>query len=192
MKTSGDRSRVWFITCCSSGFGRALAAAVLARGYRCVVTARDPATVRDLAADVERADQVVLDHREEAVGRDVLRRRRELAAGVVDQDVDLAPRRDHLLDERLDLLGLADVARRGEHAIAGGQLGDGGVELVDGAAADRDPGAEPEQLARRRQPDPRAAAGDDRDLIGERAGREDLLGRGGRSGHRAQRTPVAL
>jgi NAD(P)-dependent dehydrogenase (short-subunit alcohol dehydrogenase family) len=50
MKTSGDRSRVWFITGCSSGFGRALAAAVLARGYRCVVTARDPATVRDLAA----------------------------------------------------------------------------------------------------------------------------------------------
>ena len=44
-----DRSRVWFVTGCSSGFGRSLAAAVLARGDRCVITARDAATVRDLA-----------------------------------------------------------------------------------------------------------------------------------------------
>jgi len=48
MTNPGDRSRVWLITGCSSGFGRALAAAVLARGYRCVVTARDAGTVRDL------------------------------------------------------------------------------------------------------------------------------------------------
>jgi len=45
-----NMSPVWFITGCSSGFGRALAQAVLARGRRAVVTARDPATVADLVA----------------------------------------------------------------------------------------------------------------------------------------------
>ncbi|MGW3071067.1 short-chain dehydrogenase/reductase, partial [Streptomyces sp. NPDC001130] len=33
-------SPVWFITGCSSGLGRALAGAVLERGWRAVVTAR--------------------------------------------------------------------------------------------------------------------------------------------------------
>ncbi len=40
----------WFITGCSTGLGRALAAAVLDRGDNAIVTARDLATVRDLAA----------------------------------------------------------------------------------------------------------------------------------------------
>jgi len=40
----------WLITGCSSGLGRALAAAVLAKGDDAVVTARDAATVADLAA----------------------------------------------------------------------------------------------------------------------------------------------
>jgi len=40
----------WLITGCSTGLGRALAAAVLARGDNAVVTARDAATVADLAA----------------------------------------------------------------------------------------------------------------------------------------------
>jgi NAD(P)-dependent dehydrogenase (short-subunit alcohol dehydrogenase family) len=39
----------WFITGCSTGLGRSLAEAVLERGYDAVVTARDPAAVRDLA-----------------------------------------------------------------------------------------------------------------------------------------------
>ena len=39
----------WFITGCSTGLGRALAAAVLERGDNAVVTARDVAAVRDLA-----------------------------------------------------------------------------------------------------------------------------------------------
>jgi NAD(P)-dependent dehydrogenase (short-subunit alcohol dehydrogenase family) len=41
--------KVWFITGCSTGFGRELAKAVLDRGYRAVVTARDPAKVEDIA-----------------------------------------------------------------------------------------------------------------------------------------------
>jgi NAD(P)-dependent dehydrogenase (short-subunit alcohol dehydrogenase family) len=40
----------WFITGCSTGLGRALAGAVLERGDNAVVTARDAATVRDLAS----------------------------------------------------------------------------------------------------------------------------------------------
>ena len=39
---------VWFITGCSSGFGRELAKEVLSRGWRCVVTARDLKTVEDI------------------------------------------------------------------------------------------------------------------------------------------------
>ncbi len=39
----------WFITGCSTGLGRALAEAVLQRGYNAVVTARDAANVQDLA-----------------------------------------------------------------------------------------------------------------------------------------------
>jgi NAD(P)-dependent dehydrogenase (short-subunit alcohol dehydrogenase family) len=40
---------VWLITGCSTGFGRELAKLVLARGWRAVVTARDPSTVADIA-----------------------------------------------------------------------------------------------------------------------------------------------
>ncbi|HEY1999290.1 oxidoreductase [Paraburkholderia sp.] len=40
---------VWLITGCSTGFGRELAKLVLARGWRAVVTARDPSKVADLA-----------------------------------------------------------------------------------------------------------------------------------------------
>jgi NAD(P)-dependent dehydrogenase (short-subunit alcohol dehydrogenase family) len=60
---------VWLITGCSTGFGRELAKLVLARGWRAVVTARNPAQVTDIAdghgeralvlpLDVTRRDQV--------------------------------------------------------------------------------------------------------------------------------------
>ncbi len=39
---ASERAPVWFITGCSSGFGRALAALVLERGWCAAVTARDP------------------------------------------------------------------------------------------------------------------------------------------------------
>src|SRR4051794_27206835 len=41
---------IWLITGCSTGFGRDLARVVLQRGYRAIVTARDPARVQDLVA----------------------------------------------------------------------------------------------------------------------------------------------
>lgn len=40
---------VWFITGCSTGFGRQIAQHVLKLGYRVVVTSRDPGDVQDLA-----------------------------------------------------------------------------------------------------------------------------------------------
>jgi NAD(P)-dependent dehydrogenase (short-subunit alcohol dehydrogenase family) len=40
---------VWLITGCSTGFGRELAKLVLERGWRAVVTARDPSKVKDIA-----------------------------------------------------------------------------------------------------------------------------------------------
>ena len=39
---------VWFITGCSSGFGREMAKDILSRGWRCVVTARDLSSVEDI------------------------------------------------------------------------------------------------------------------------------------------------
>ncbi len=44
---------VWFITGCSTGFGRELAKLVLARGWCAVVTARDKARVADLVQGAE-------------------------------------------------------------------------------------------------------------------------------------------
>ena len=44
---------VWFITGCSTGFGRELASHMLGLGYRTVVTARNPADVKDLATKGE-------------------------------------------------------------------------------------------------------------------------------------------
>ncbi|MGW7538175.1 oxidoreductase [Amycolatopsis sp. NPDC054798] len=59
---SENNATVWFITGCSTGLGRALATAVLERGLRAVVTARDPERVADLvAAHPGRALAVALD-----------------------------------------------------------------------------------------------------------------------------------
>jgi NAD(P)-dependent dehydrogenase (short-subunit alcohol dehydrogenase family) len=53
---------VWFITGCSTGFGKELATLVLARGWRAVVTARDKSRVEELTKGVEdRALAVALD-----------------------------------------------------------------------------------------------------------------------------------
>lgn len=47
-----QKSPVWFITGCSTGFGRELALQVLARGWRAVITARDRTRVADLVQRV--------------------------------------------------------------------------------------------------------------------------------------------
>ncbi|MDP9200903.1 MAG: oxidoreductase [Gemmatimonadota bacterium] len=45
-----SQDEVWFITGCSTGFGRELAKMVSDRGYRAVITARDAAKVEDIAS----------------------------------------------------------------------------------------------------------------------------------------------
>jgi NAD(P)-dependent dehydrogenase (short-subunit alcohol dehydrogenase family) len=50
---SQKNSLAWFITGCSSGFGRELTKVVLARGYRAAVTARNTKQVEDLVAGHE-------------------------------------------------------------------------------------------------------------------------------------------
>ena len=52
---SQSSAPVWFITGCSTGFGRELARLVLDRGWRAVVTARNPGQVADLAQGHEDA-----------------------------------------------------------------------------------------------------------------------------------------
>ena len=49
IKSTTNEKPVWFITGCSTGFGRELARHVLKLGYRTVVTARNPEEVKDLA-----------------------------------------------------------------------------------------------------------------------------------------------
>jgi NAD(P)-dependent dehydrogenase (short-subunit alcohol dehydrogenase family) len=69
MRSSTTDSPVWFITGCSSGFGREFVRAALAHGFRVVATARDPKKLGDLfagredkakvlALDVTNADQI--------------------------------------------------------------------------------------------------------------------------------------
>lgn len=70
---SDDRP-VWFITGCSTGFGRQIAKAVLDRGYRAVVTARNPDTVRDIAEGREdRALVLALDVTDKAQAEDAVK-----------------------------------------------------------------------------------------------------------------------
>lgn len=48
---AAQNSPVWFITGCSTGFGRELVKRALDRGFRVVATARDPKKIEDLAAN---------------------------------------------------------------------------------------------------------------------------------------------
>ena len=79
-----QKSDVWFITGCSTGFGRELAKFVLDRGYRAVITARDTSTIQDLKAGHEgrvlalKLDVTVRTEVEDAV------RRGESAFGSID------------------------------------------------------------------------------------------------------------
>ncbi|KND55234.1 Dehydrogenase [Candidatus Paraburkholderia kirkii] len=62
MSASSNDTPVWFITGCSTGFGRELAAAVINKGWRAVVAARNPDSVADLVARADgRAIAVCLD-----------------------------------------------------------------------------------------------------------------------------------
>lgn len=52
---------VWFISGCSTGFGRELAQQAIARGFKTVVTARDAAKIEDLVSGHDNALALALD-----------------------------------------------------------------------------------------------------------------------------------
>jgi len=52
-------NKVWFITGCSTGFGRYLAIEALAKGYKVVVAARNPNDVQDIVANYANTSLVV-------------------------------------------------------------------------------------------------------------------------------------
>ena len=133
----------WFITGCSTGLGRALATAVLERGQRAVVTARDPAQVADLVAPHgDRALALPLDVTDHAQVVDAVKRA-EAAFGRIDVLVNnagygyLAAIEEGEDDEvrklfDANVFGLADVtravlpgmrARRGGHVVNVSSLG---------------------------------------------------------------------
>ena len=77
--------KVWFITGSSSGFGRALAEAALGSGYRVVATARNIATIADLAT------------------------RWPQTAHIAELDVTVQPQIARVVQESVDVFGKVDV-----------------------------------------------------------------------------------
>src|SRR5665213_2168707 len=79
-----QKSDVWFITGCSTGFGRELAKLVLERGYRVVITARDTNKIQDLKVGHEnRALVLQLDVTDKEQVTDAVKRA-ESAFGAID------------------------------------------------------------------------------------------------------------
>jgi NAD(P)-dependent dehydrogenase (short-subunit alcohol dehydrogenase family) len=80
---SQKNALTWFITGCSTGFGRELARVVVARGYRTAVTARDPKQVADLVAGHEdRTLALRLDVTDPAQVAESVRRAEERFGGI--------------------------------------------------------------------------------------------------------------
>ena len=113
----------WFITGCSTGFGRALAETVLERGHSAVITARNPEVLGDLAAahphtalavplDVRRHDEVVTAVRtaEDRFGAiDVLVNNAGYGLRAAIEEADDADVRDQF---DTNVFGLVDVTRQ--------------------------------------------------------------------------------
>ena len=98
---------------------------------------------------------VELDHGPEALRRDRLRRAQELAARVVDQQVELSVALEHAIDEPLDRLVVADVHRLGLRVAPRRlHLGDHLRQRLGAPPAADHGRAEPRQLERGRLPSP--------------------------------------
>ena len=117
---------------------------------------------------------VELDHRAEPLRGDRLGRAEELAAGVVDEDVEALVALEHAVEEEPDRVLLADVELLVLEGAgqAGGQLGGLGERLRPAAAADHR-GAEAHQLERRLAAEAAARPGDHADLAIEQTCPED-------------------
>ncbi len=119
----------------------------------------------DRPAHPERDDRVDVDHLLKPLVAHLVDRRVERVAGVVDQDVDLAPLVDHLLDELVGDALLGQVSREHQR-LAGdlrrGLLGDVAVDVVD-----QDLRALLGEQLGGGASDPAGRAGDDRHLVVE-------------------------
>ena len=114
----------------------------------------------------ERAGEVGRHHAEPGlVGQLLQRHRRRAAAGIVEHQVEPAPGRLDLGEQRHDVVALGDVGRHGERVgrVVAGQLG-GLVQRVLAAAGQRHLVAVVQQSERRGAADAAACAGDDCDL----------------------------
>ena len=110
------------------------------------------------------------DHGAPAARREVLGLDDEVAGGVVDEHVDTAEALHRVGDERVDLVGVANVGRlRVTRSAVVLDLGDRLLERLRPAPAHDHGRAEPGELERHRPAHPAAAAGDDRHLALERA-----------------------
>lgn len=75
MEMGISSSKVWLITGCSKGLGRSLAEATIQKGYRVVVTARDPDTLNELIELApERVQALALDVNSETQVQDAISR----------------------------------------------------------------------------------------------------------------------
>ncbi len=74
---------VWFITGCSTGFGRELATLILQKGWNAVITARDESKVRDIAGGYEASALTLsLDVTDKAQALSAVQQAREKFGGI--------------------------------------------------------------------------------------------------------------
>ena len=126
---------------------------------------------RDRVGHQPGALDVEPDDRPEALWRDRLRGRQELAAGVVDEQIDLAVALEHPIDQRIDLLLLADVAYAGLDQSARTERHGFEQRLLATTTYDY-PRTAASQLQRHLASKAAAAAADDRYLALQQRGRE--------------------
>jgi NAD(P)-dependent dehydrogenase (short-subunit alcohol dehydrogenase family) len=83
MNTDKNATPVWFVTGCSTGFGRALAERVLRHGHRCVATARNPAHIADVVrGHPETSLALALDVTDDKQRKDAVARAEEAFGGI--------------------------------------------------------------------------------------------------------------
>jgi NAD(P)-dependent dehydrogenase (short-subunit alcohol dehydrogenase family) len=105
--------QTWLITGCSTGFGRELELAVLARGWHVAVTARSPADIADIAAaHPERSLALKLDVRERSQIAEASQTKRPVARATLR----LRPRRQALALRRPLLRSISGTPRLQGHA----------------------------------------------------------------------------
>lgn len=119
--------------------------------------------------------QVEVDDRAPALGPHLGRRRRELAAGVVHQPVEPPVPRDHIREDLVDQLGIADVEgdHVGHRTTCLGDLRGSRRQRLLSAGGQDDRRAQRRQLVRGAAPDAGPASGDEHHLIVEEPGAED-------------------